>query len=102
MSNPFSSFRKKNILMARLFCLYLILIILLINEIKMNMSSDENTLFLRHIGAARENRYRAQQQQHQQRISNRIQIPQQSFLSPELLRARWNELYKVQNKNNAQ
>ncbi|CAF1157972.1 unnamed protein product [Rotaria sordida] len=51
---------------------------------------DEDTLLRRHIGAACENRYRAQQ-----RTAN-----QESYLSPELLRGRWIELFNEQNRDN--
>jgi hypothetical protein len=58
--------------------------------------TDEYDLFKRHLGSARENRYRARQ-----RASNTIQQQQQpSFLSPEFLRARWIELYNTKYKNN--
>ncbi len=56
---------------------------------------DQHDLLTRHIGSARENRYRARQ-----RASNTIYQQQQSFLSPELLRARWIELYNKQNNKN--
>jgi hypothetical protein len=82
--------------MARLFYLYLIFFILLFNDITMIRFSAEHDLLKRHIGSARENRYRAKQ-----RTPDPIQQPpSQSFLSPDLLRARWNELYNEQNKNN--
>ncbi|CAF1322046.1 unnamed protein product [Adineta steineri] len=48
-------------------------------------------------------RYRAQTQQHGTKNENHIgfqQPQQQPYLSPELLRARWIELYKKMNKNN--
>jgi hypothetical protein len=59
--------------------------------------TPEHNLLKRHIGSARENRYRAKQ-----RTSNSIQQspPPSSLLSPDLLRARWNELYHGQNQNN--
>lgn len=66
----------------------------------MDILTNRNNLYSRHIGSARENRFRAQQQQQQRTLNNRIPIPQQPYLSPELIRARWNELYKEQNKNN--
>jgi hypothetical protein len=81
--------------MARWFFLYLIFVLFLINDIRMNILTDSNELFQRHIGAARENRYRAQQ-----RKSSHIQNQQQSLVSADLLRTRWIELYNKQNKNN--
>jgi hypothetical protein len=61
----------------------------------MMILTDDQVLLKRHIGSAHENRYRAKQW-----ASNNIQKQQQSFLSPDLLRARWIELYNEQNKNN--
>jgi hypothetical protein len=61
----------------------------------MMVLTDDHALLKRHIGSAHANRYRAKQ-----RPSNNIQQQQQSFLSPDLLRARWTELYNEQNKNN--
>jgi len=92
--SPFFS-SDKNFLMARWFCLYLIVFIFFFNNIKMMILTDDHDLLKRHIGSAQENRYRAKQ-----RASNNIQQQQQSFLSPDLLRARWIELYNEQNKKN--
>jgi hypothetical protein len=61
---------------------------------------DEHDLFKKHIGSARENRYRARQQVPNNIQQQQQQQQQQSFLSPDLLRARWMELYNEQNRNN--
>jgi hypothetical protein len=59
--------------------------------------TDEYDLLKRHLGSARENRYRARQ-----RTSNNIlqQQQQPSPLSPDFLRARWMKLYNEKYKNN--
>ena len=73
--------------MARWFCFYLLVFIFLFNSIEMS-------LFKRHIGAAREYRYRAKH-----RTSNTIQQQQQQpILAPDYIRSRWIELYKERNK----
>jgi hypothetical protein len=79
--------------MARWFYLYFIFLIFLFNNINMIILPDEYDLLKRHIGSARENRYRAKQ-----RGLNNIQ-QQKPFLTPDLLRNRWLELYNQQNKN---
>lgn len=81
--------------MARCFCICLILFIFLVSNIKMMILPDQHHLLKRHIGLARENRYRAQQ-----RIANQQQIQQYPHLSPDALRNRWTELYKEKTKHN--
>ena len=85
--------------MARWFSFSLIFFLFLVNDINTMILTGQHALLRRHIGSARENRYRAQQRiTHPQ---NHIQQrQQQSLMSPELLRARWIELYSKQNKNN--
>ncbi len=96
VSSSIAFLSDKNIRMAPSFYLYLIFFMFLFNNIKMITLIDEHDLLKKHIGSARENRYRARQ-----RVPNNIQQQQQqSFLSPDLLRARWMELYNEQNQNN--
>ncbi len=98
VSSSIAFLSDKKILMARSFYLYLIFFMFLFNNIKMITLIDEHDLLKKHIGSARENRYRARQ-----RVPNNIQQQQQqqqSFLSPDLLRARWMKLYNEQNRNN--
>lgn len=57
---------------------------------------DEQDLLKRHLGSARENRYRAKQRA-SKNIPQLLQ-QQQSLLSPDFLRARWIQLYNEQNK----
>ena len=85
--------------MARWFCLYLIFFMFLCYNVETIFLTDEYDLFKRHLGSARENRYRARH-----RASNNIhhyqQQQQSALLSPDVLRARWMELYNTKYKNN--
>ena len=56
--------------------------------------NDEDIYLKRHIGAAREYRYRARQRT----ANTNQQLP--IYISPEYLRSRWIELYNEQNKLN--
>ena len=56
------------------------------------MLTDRYELIKRHLGSARENRYRAQQR------AGSTPPRQHTALSPELIRARWLEIYNEQNQ----
>ena len=80
--------------MARWICFCLIFLIFLFWHVKMIILADQYDPMKRHLGSARENRYRAKQ-----RTGNSPQkYQQQTSLSPEFLRARWLELYNEQNQ----
>ena len=64
----------------------------------MMLLPEEEILFKRHIGSAREKLFRAKQlPTHNENI---FQRPQQILPSPDVLRARWLELFNEQNKIN--
>jgi hypothetical protein len=59
---------------------------------------EQGILFKRHIGSAREKLFRAKQVSTNN--ENMFQRPQQILPSPDVLRARWLELFNEQNKIN--
>lgn len=58
----------------------------------MMIFTDQYRLIKRHLGSARENRYRAQHR------TSYTSPKQHTVLSPELIRARWLDLYNEQNQ----
>ncbi len=86
--------------MARSFYLYLMFFIFICYNVKMIILTNEYDLLKRHLGSARENRYRARQRASNNNIPQPLQQP--SLLSPDFLRARWIELYNENNNNNNQ
>jgi hypothetical protein len=64
----------------------------------MKILTDQRISFRRHIGSARDKLYRVKQLSSTN--ENLFHRQQQSLPSPDVLRARWTELFKEQNKNN--
>lgn len=64
----------------------------------MMLLPDQRILFKRHIGSAREKLFRVKQIHTNN--ENIFQRPQQILPSPDVLRARWIELFNEQNKIN--
>ena len=84
--------------MARYLFFCLILLLLVLNQIQTMFIDDDNDLMnRRHIGAARESRYRAQKKLAQSILP--LMQQDSSKLSPEYLRSRWLELFQEQNSN---
>lgn len=84
--------------------LLLLLLLVFVHEVSMSMETTGD-LFKRHIGSARENRYRARAQQRMASsvggnlATHPVHLQHLAFLSPEFLRARWIEVYHEQNSN---
>ena len=86
--------------------LLLLLLLVFVHEVSMSMETT-GYLFKRHIGSARENRYRAQQRMASNvggsnsgyLTTHPVHLQHLAFLSPEFLRARWMEVYHEQNPN---
>lgn len=81
--------------MTRYILFSIFLLIFFFNSIQTIFINDENLFLKRHIGAAREYRYRAR---HRAANLNQQQWP--IYVSPEYIRSRWIELYNEQNKLN--
>ena len=84
--------------MARWFCLYLIFFLVLCYNIEMIILTDQYDLFKRHLGSARENRYRARQRTSNHNPQQTLQQQQPSLPSPDFLRDRWMKLYHEKNQ----
>lgn len=84
--------RKRSSVMGRWIYVCLIFLIFLFYHVNMMIFTDQYDLIKRHLGSARENRYRAQQR------TGHNPSKQHTSLSPELIRARWLELYNEQNQ----
>lgn len=94
-----SYFLDYDIIMARWISFCFILFLFLFSNISMMMLlPDQRILFKRHIGSARDKLFRAKQ--HPINHENLFQRPQQILPSPDVLRARWIELFNEQNKIN--
>lgn len=84
--------------MARWTFLYLLIVLIFINEIAANsINNDKEILVKRHIGSAREKLFRAKPNSLSKQ-TNPFHRQHQTIPSPEVLRARWLELYNQQQK----